>query len=99
MPFPAITNQNAFINLALNSRPTFFGCDANNFTQPTPLIVYIPNSPYTYNSNFSTFQMETNDTHRNSIIQNGYNVVTRGNGTIDSEWQACVGCEMLARSF
>jgi len=99
VPFPSIPDQNTFVNLGLNSKPTFFGCDANNQTQPTPLIVYIPNSPYTYNSNITTVQMETNDTERNAIIQNGYNVATRGNGTLDNEWASCVGCAMLARSF
>ncbi|KAL5427462.1 hypothetical protein PMIN07_011130 [Paraphaeosphaeria minitans] len=98
-PFPAVPDQNTFVNLGLNSRPTFFGCDADNLTKPSPLIVYIPNSPYTYDSNISTFQLETSDAQRNSIIQNGYNVATRGNGTLDSEWPACVGCAMLARSF
>ncbi|KAH7110130.1 lysophospholipase, partial [Dendryphion nanum] len=98
-PFPAIPDQNTFVNLGLNAKPTFFGCDVNNLTQVTPLIVYIPNSPYTYDSNISTFQMETNDTQRNSIIQNGYNVATRGNATMDREWPACIGCAMLARSF
>ncbi|PVH91573.1 FabD/lysophospholipase-like protein, partial [Periconia macrospinosa] len=98
-PFPAVPDQNTFVNLGLNSHPTFFGCDAHNLTQPSPLIVYIPNSPYTYSSNISTFQLETSDTQRNSIIQNGYNVATRGNGTLDSEWPACLGCAMLARSF
>ncbi|ORX98672.1 lysophospholipase catalytic domain-domain-containing protein [Clohesyomyces aquaticus] len=99
VPFPAVPDQNTFINLGLNSRPTFFGCDASNLTQPAPLIVYIPNSPYTYHSNISTFQMETNDTERNSIIQNGYNVATMANGTIDKEWPACIGCAILTRSF
>ncbi|KAH7108831.1 lysophospholipase Plb1 [Dendryphion nanum] len=98
-PFPAIPDQNTLVNLDLNAKPTFFGCDVNNLTQLTPLIVYIPNSPYTYDSNISTFQMETNDTQRNSIIQNGYNVATRGNATMDREWPACIGCTMLARSF
>jgi lysophospholipase len=98
-PFPFIPDQNTFVNLGLNAGPTFFGCDANNLTEPSPLIVYIPNSPYTYDSNISTFQMETNDTERNSIVQNGYNVATRGNGTMDSEWAACIGCAILARSF
>ncbi|USP78024.1 lysophospholipase [Curvularia clavata] len=76
-PFPVVPDQNTFVNLGLNSKPTFFGCDPENTTQPTPLIVYLPNSPYTYYSNISTFQMETNDTQRNSIIQNGYDVATR----------------------
>lgn len=98
-PFPSVPDQNTFVNLGLNTRPTFFGCDTKNLTQPSPLIVYLPNAPYTYDSNISTFQMETSDSQRNSIIQNGYNVVTRGNGSIDSQWPACVGCAMLARSF
>jgi lysophospholipase len=97
--FPAIPDQNTFVNLGLNNRPTFFGCDASNMTGPAPLIVYLPNSPYTYNSNTSTFQMDYNNTERNIIIQNGYNAVTQGNGTIDNQWPACVGCAILSRSF
>lgn len=97
--FPAIPDQNTFVNLGLNNRPTFFGCDAKNLTGPAPLIVYLPNSPFVYNSNVSTFQMDYNNTERNAIIQNGYNVVTQGNGTLDAQWPVCVGCAMLSRSF
>ncbi|KAH8698062.1 lysophospholipase Plb3 [Phaeosphaeriaceae sp. PMI808] len=99
VPFPPIPDQNTFVNLGLNSRPTFFGCDTKNLTESSPLIVYIPNSPYTYNANISTFQLETNNTERNSIIQNGYNVATRGNGTLDKDWLSCIGCAILSRSF
>jgi lysophospholipase len=99
LPFPSIPDQNTFVNLGLNSQPTFFGCDAKNLTEPSPLIVYIPNHPYTYNSNISTFQLETNNTERDSIIQNGYNVATRGNGTLDKDWPSCLGCAILSRSF
>lgn len=99
--FPYIPDTNTFVNLGLNNRPTFFGCDAGNLTGdgPSPLIVYLPNSPYVYNSNTSTFQMEYNNTERNAMIQNGYNVVTQANGTIDSQWPTCVGCAILSRSF
>ncbi|KAF2020866.1 hypothetical protein BU24DRAFT_438242 [Aaosphaeria arxii CBS 175.79] len=100
--FPAIPDQNTFVNLGLNNRPTFFGCDAQNATTDAgtaPLIVYIPNSPYVYNSNVSTFQMEYNNTERNAIIENGYNVATQGNSTRDDKWSTCVGCAVLSRSF
>jgi lysophospholipase len=99
LPFPSIPDQNTFVNLGLNSRPTFFGCDTKNMTELSPLIVYIPNYPYTYNSNISTFQLETNNTERDLIIQNGYNVATRGNGTLDKDWPSCIGCAILSRSF
>ncbi|KAF2264697.1 lysophospholipase [Lojkania enalia] len=97
--FPSIPDQNTFVNLGLNNRPTFFGCDVGNLTGPSPLIVYLPNAPYVYNSNTSTTQMEYNNTERNAMIQNGYNVVTMGNGTVDSQWPTCVGCAILSRSF
>ena len=52
---------------------------------PSPLIIYIPNSPYMTFSNVSTFDLSYNITQRNAIIQNGYNVATRGNGTGDAQ--------------
>jgi lysophospholipase len=97
--FPSVPDQNTFVNLGLNTRPTFFGCDASNLTGPAPLIVYIPNAPYNTQSNVSTFTMSYSDDQRNSIIENGYNVGTMGNGTLDSEWPACVACAVLSRSF
>ncbi|CZR68746.1 related to lysophospholipase [Phialocephala subalpina] len=97
--FPSVPDQNTFVNLGLNARPTFFGCNASNLTGPSPLIVYLPNVPYSYNSNVSTFDLSYNDSERNSIIQNGYNVATMGNSTFDFQWPTCVGCAILLRSF
>lgn len=97
--FPAIPDVNTFINLGLNARPTFFGCDAKNQSGPSPLIVYIANHPYSYFSNITTFTTTINTTERNAIIQNGYNTATMGNGTIEQEWPVCVGCAILSRSF
>ncbi len=97
--FPYIPDQNTFVNLGLNTRPTFFGCDSSNTTSMTPLVVYLPNSPYVYNSNVSTFDPEYNNTERNAIVNNGYNVATMGNGTADAQWPACVGCAILSRSL
>ncbi|PQE17983.1 Lysophospholipase protein [Rutstroemia sp. NJR-2017a BVV2] len=97
--FPAIPDVNTFVNLGLNHRPTFFGCDAANLTGPAPLVVYIPNAPYITQSNVSTYDPSYNDTQRNLIIRNGYDVATMGNGTVDSQWPTCVGCAILSRSF
>jgi lysophospholipase len=93
--FPEVPDQNTFVNLGLNKQPTFFGC--GNSTGP--LIIYLPNAPYTTQSNFTTFDLEYSDTERNNIIQNGYNVATMGNSTVVENWPACIGCAILARSF
>ena len=97
--FPSIPDQNTFINLGLNNRPTFFGCNASNNTGDTPIVVYLPNAPYITYSNVSTFNLEYNETQRNAIIRNGYEVATLGNGTLDAEWPACMACAVLSRSF
>ena len=103
--FPSIPDENTFINLGLNSRPTFFGCNASNITDgdvpgvQVPLIVYIPNSPYVTYSNQSTFSLSTNDSYRDALIANGYDGATMGNGTLDNSWPTCVGCAILSRSF
>lgn len=34
---------------------------------------------------------------RNAIIQNGFEVATRMNLTLDNEWKACVGCAIIRR--
>ena len=97
--FPAVPDTNTFVNLGLNTRPTFFGCNSSNTSSPTPLIVYIPNSPYTHQSNMSTFTFSYNTSERNLIVANGYNVATMGNGTANATWPVCVGCAILQRSL
>lgn len=99
--FPSVPDQNTFVNLGLNTRPSFFGCDPSNMTDGlnVPLVVYIPNAPYVYSSNVSTFQLETNDTERDAIVLNGYNVATMGNATVNSTWPTCVGCAVISRSL
>lgn len=97
--FPSIPDVNTFVNLGLNTRPTFFGCDSSNLTGPAPLIVYLPNYPYSTYSNVSTFDPSYNDTERDDIIRNGYEIATMANSTRDGNWTACVGCAILSRSF
>ncbi|KAF4855132.1 Lysophospholipase [Colletotrichum siamense] len=102
--FPPVPDANTFINLGLNKRPTFFGCDASNFTlsanqRVPPLVVYLPNAPYVAHSNVSTFDPSYKTSQRDAIIQNGYDSATQGNATLDSEWPRCVACAMLSRSM
>ncbi|KAK0630089.1 lysophospholipase [Bombardia bombarda] len=102
--FPPVPDADTFINLGLNQRPTFFGCEVKNFTLqegqvPPPLLVYIPNAPYTAMSNVSTFDPEYSDAQRNDIIRNGFNSATQGNGTLDDTWMTCVACAILSRSL
>ncbi|CAK7241675.1 MAG: Lysophospholipase 1 [Sporothrix thermara] len=102
--FPPVPDDNTFINLGLNQRPTFFGCNASNFTLQEgqtvpPLVVYLPNAPYTAYSNVSTFDPSYTLAERNGIIENGFNVATMGNGTMDAQWPTCLACAVLSRSF
>jgi lysophospholipase len=48
---PRVPSVNGFVNGGLNQRPVFFGCDANN---TTPIVVYVPNYPWSYYANVST---------------------------------------------
>ncbi|KAK4188507.1 lysophospholipase [Podospora australis] len=102
--FPPVPDQNTFVNLGLNNRPTFFGCDVKNFTLKAgqsvpPLLVYVPNAPYTANSNVSTFTPSYTTEERNNIIRNGFDAATQGNGTLDDKWTTCVACAVLSRSL
>ncbi|CAK7208032.1 Lysophospholipase 1 [Sporothrix eucalyptigena] len=102
--FPPVPDDNTFINLKLNQRPTFFGCNASNFTLASgqsvpPIVVYLPNAPFTSYSNVSTFDPSYTLAQRNGIIENGFNAATRGNGTFDANWPRCLACAVLSRSF
>jgi lysophospholipase len=103
--FPYVPGQDTFSALGMNSRPTFFGCNNTNVTQGNnipPIIVYLPNSPYSYYSNTSTFgKLSWSTEDRNAMIQNGYNMATQANATREgaSNWPTCVGCAILSRSL
>lgn len=97
--FPAVPDINTFINNGLNNRPTFFGCKAKDTTGHTPIVVYLPNIPYSHQTNVSTVQPFFKNDERDAMIENGYNIATRGNATSDKEWPTCISCVILSRSF
>ncbi|KAK7203074.1 phospholipase B [Myxozyma melibiosi] len=95
---PYVPDQNTFVNLGLVKQPTFFGCDITNSTSDTtPLIVYLANYPYTYLTNTSTVNLAYDTSEIEGFITNGYNLATQGNGTVESEWSACVACAIIHR--
>lgn len=101
LSFVYIPDANTFVNLGLNTRPTFFGCDGSNVTTTTtvpPLIVYLPNAPLSFASNTSTFKLEYSNAQVARMLQNGWDVATRANGTLDDMWSTCLACAITQRS-
>ncbi|KAI1827323.1 lysophospholipase [Xylaria intraflava] len=100
LQFPDIPDADTFINLGLNQKPTFFGCNASDFTGAIPpLIVWIPLAPYSAFNNASTVQPTFSNEQRQDFIENGFNVGTMGNGTVEAQWPACLACAILSRSL
>lgn len=100
---PYVPDVTSFTQQNLTAKPTFFGCDAKNLTGLTkdgvvpPLVIYLANRPYEYLSNTSTFQMSYTDQEKKAMIQNGFDITSRLNGTIDEEYRACIGCAVIRR--
>ncbi len=104
--FPVIPPQAQFIAEGLNTRPTFFGCpgaeiiNANTSTEPSPIIIYVPNYPYESFSNFSTFKLQYNDSEAQSLIDNSYLVASAGgNRTLNTTiaWPTCLACASMVK--
>jgi hypothetical protein len=69
-----VLSDASFVNLGLNSRPTFFGCNASNytsFTRTPPLVVYFPHVGWSAYTNFSTFTLEYSNASVQAYIDNG----------------------------
>lgn len=100
---PYVPDVTSFLQQNLTAKPTFFGCDAKNLTDLTksgvvpPLVIYLANRPYEFLSNTSTFQMSYTDHEKKAMIQNGFDITSRLNGTIDEEYRACIGCAVIRR--
>lgn len=100
---PQTPNTNTFRNLNFTARPVFLGCEASNLTglahdaTHVPLLVYIANRPFSYFSNTSTYKLSYSEDEKRGMIKNGYEIVSRKNGTIDDDWETCVGCAIIRR--
>ncbi|CAO1619197.1 unnamed protein product [Jaminaea pallidilutea] len=102
---PYFPSPNTFVNRGLNTRPTFFGCDASNATHadtaannhPAPIVAYIPNFPYQHLTNFSTYKLDYEHDEAQSMLDNGVDVATLGGN--NATWSQCLACGMLERSW
>lgn len=101
MKFPKVPDSDQFISAGFHRRPTFFGCyeDTKNSEQKSPLVVYMPNHKYSHPSNKSTFKLSYSDSEIQEMVNNGYNLATQNNGTIDKVWSTCVACAVLKRNM
>lgn len=98
--FPYVPGIDSFVELGLNKKPVFFGCDASNLTDLAyvpPLMVYLPNVAHSFASNISTLQLSFTAEERLSLIRNGFESATRGNFTEDPDFLGCVGCAVMRR--
>lgn len=108
-PFPYVPLVDQFISGNLTDRPVFFGCSAANMSDlvtyhnntvngtDIPLVVYMPNSRYSYDANVSTYKMNYERKEMEGLVGNGFSVSTRGNFLADSQWNKCVGCAIIRR--
>ena len=83
----------------LNKQPTFFGCDAPAGNGSVPLILWLPNSPWTGYSNYSFTKSSFTDNQLNLTFENAFQLATYGNGTVDGHWPACLACATIKGSM
>lgn len=99
--FPYVPDEATFLSKNFTHRPVFFGCDASNLTDlhyTPPLVVYLANTKYSFNSNVPTLQLNYSTEDKLAMIKNGFETSTRNNLTDDSQWAKCVGCAIIRRS-
>jgi lysophospholipase len=102
LPFPKAPPPATFVNRGYTNKPTFFGCEANLTNTgdlSAPLVVYMPNAPYSSYTNYSWLQESFSHEQMSVILTNGFNYVTQGNSTLDKEWPECLGCAAIDRSL
>ncbi|ODV91276.1 hypothetical protein CANCADRAFT_31967 [Tortispora caseinolytica NRRL Y-17796] len=87
----------AQMNSTMLEHPIFFGCN-----QPdTPLIVYLPNTHFTDEANYSTLKLQYTKDELAGMMNNAYNILTQGNNTLaksDVKWTDCARCATILRT-
>ncbi|KAE9968313.1 hypothetical protein EG327_011109 [Venturia inaequalis] len=88
---PYIPTNETFLAKGLNKRASFFGCDEKDKIT----IVYLPNSPFRYESGTSTFKLEYTPAQVDGMIDNGMSIATQGG---DAQWPFCLGCAITLKT-
>lgn len=103
MVIPHVPDEKTFLHNNLTAKPTFFGCDASNMTDlvkdgvTPPIVMYFATRPFSFFANTSLFKLSYTDEEKKGMIRNGFETVTRLNGTIDEDFPKCVGCALIKR--
>ncbi|KAF6835186.1 lysophosphoplipase A [Colletotrichum plurivorum] len=96
IPFPRIPDVATLVTQNLTRQPTFFGC---NDTAPTPLVLYLPNSPWSGYINFTFYKSSFTNNEFDLTVDNAFQLATYGNGTVDAAWPACLACATIRGSL
>ncbi|KAG5754066.1 hypothetical protein H9Q72_002495 [Fusarium xylarioides] len=96
IPFPKIPDVNTIVAQNLSFQPTFFGCNASS---STPLLLWLPNAPWTGYTNYSYTQTQFTPNQVDIALENAFQVATYGNGTVDENWPACLACAAIKGSL
>ncbi|KAF8294740.1 hypothetical protein DL93DRAFT_829796 [Clavulina sp. PMI_390] len=101
--FPQVPPEmNTFVNFGLNSHPTFFGC---NDSVSTPLVVYVPNHPFTSYTNFSTYQLAYTAQEIDAYFSNAFHEAAGNLTSLSSSgnsstplFPTCLACALVSRA-
>ncbi|RKK83648.1 hypothetical protein BFJ69_g2387 [Fusarium oxysporum] len=96
IPFPKIPDVNTIVAQNLSFQPTFFGCNASS---STPLLLWLPNAPWTGYTNYSYTQTQFTSNQVDIALENAFQVATYGNGSVDENWPACLACAAIKGSL
>lgn len=102
LAFPIIPPVSNFVSHKYTTKPVFFGCNEKLTTtgdSRSPIVLYLANAPYSSYMNYSAGTNVMSPQQMNDIFVNSFNLVTQGNGTLDSEWPVCLGCAAIERSL
>lgn len=99
--FPEVPPATTLVNTNATMKPTFFGCDPA--TPDTPLVLYLPNYPWSAYSNFTYMKPSFSPLQLNLTLENAFNVATYGNGALPdnegADWATCVACAAIKKSL
>jgi lysophospholipase len=96
IPFPKIPDVNTIVAQNLSFQPTFFGCNAS---EETPLLLWLPNAPWTGYTNYSYTQTEFTSDQLDIAFENAFQIATYGNRSVDENWPACLACAAIKGSL
>lgn len=104
LPFPEVPPPSTMLARNYTLKPVLFGCNTSLTTtgdETSPIVLFMSNAPYSYYSNFSAFTFNMSYTEFDGIIDNSFNFLTQGNGTLPDtqNWAECVGCAAIDRSL